>query len=119
MPSSAGSIDSSATGPWPRDTNELAVATRYDELAVAYEATMPVAVLWGPQPQGLQADASITAPYGTASVAWSISGTTLTVNVALPPGTTGQFSAPEGWRCTTRVSRLGSGDHRLVLHSGS
>lgn len=74
-----------------------------------------------PRPGGglTSADACVTTPYGTASVAWSISGTTLTVDVSLPPGTTGRFCAPEGWQRTTDVSRLGSGDHRLVLHSGS
>lgn len=61
----------------------------------------------------------MTTPYGKASVAWSLSDTTLTVDVSLPPGTTGRFRAPEGWRCTTDVGRLGSGDHRLVLHSRS
>ncbi|WP_327725575.1 family 78 glycoside hydrolase catalytic domain [Streptomyces europaeiscabiei] len=65
------------------------------------------------------ADASIVTPYGRASVAWSISGNTLTVDVSLPPGTTGRFSAPEGWRCATEAGRLGSGGHRLLLHSGS
>ncbi|MDX2825409.1 alpha-L-rhamnosidase C-terminal domain-containing protein [Streptomyces ipomoeae] len=58
-------------------------------------------------------------PYGTASVAWSISDTTLTVNVSLPPGTTGRFSPPKGWTCTTAVGRLGSGEHHLLLRSGS
>ncbi|TQE39973.1 alpha-L-rhamnosidase [Streptomyces ipomoeae] len=74
-----------------------------------------------PRPGGelTSADASIATPYGTASVAWSISDTTLTVNVSLPPGTTGRFSPPEGWTCTTAVGRLGSGEHHLLLRSGS
>ncbi|GAB2889093.1 glycoside hydrolase family 78 protein [Streptomyces deserti] len=74
-----------------------------------------------PRPGGTltSARASIATPYGTASVAWSISGTALTVDVTLPPGMTGRFRAPEGWRCTTEVGRLGSGDHHLLLHSGS
>ncbi|WP_425247544.1 family 78 glycoside hydrolase catalytic domain [Streptomyces sp. NEAU-NA10] len=74
-----------------------------------------------PRPGGglTSADASIVTPYGTASVSWSVGGSTLTVDLALPPGTTGRFSAPEGWRCTTAVGRLGSGHHRLVLHPGS
>jgi alpha-L-rhamnosidase len=74
-----------------------------------------------PRPEdGLtSAGASIVTPYGTASVAWSLDGTTLTVDVSLPPGTTGRFSAPEGWRRTTGADRLGSGHHRLLLHSGS
>lgn len=74
-----------------------------------------------PRPGGTltSARASITTPYGTASVAWSIGGTTLTVDVTLPPGTTGRFSAPEGWRYDGEAGRLGSGDHRLLLHSGS
>ncbi|MEU0671957.1 family 78 glycoside hydrolase catalytic domain [Streptomyces sp. NPDC006172] len=73
-----------------------------------------------PRPGGglTSADASIDTPYGTASVAWSVSGATLTVDVSLPPGTTGTFSAPEGWRHTTGAGRLGSGHHSLVLHSG-
>ena len=70
-----------------------------------------------PRPgQGIDsADASIATPYGTASVAWSISGSTLTVDAVLPPGTTGRFSAPEGWRSTQATDRLKSGSHRLVL----
>ncbi|MFH8662352.1 family 78 glycoside hydrolase catalytic domain [Streptomyces afghaniensis] len=74
-----------------------------------------------PRPGGTltSARASIATPYGTASVAWSISGTALTVDVTLPPGTTGRFSAPEAWCCTSEVGRLGSGDHHLLLHSGS
>ncbi|MEV4033659.1 family 78 glycoside hydrolase catalytic domain [Streptomyces umbrinus] len=66
------------------------------------------------------AAASITTPYGKASVAWSISGATMTVDASLPPGTTGHFRVPDGWHSTAgRASRLGSGDHRLILHSGS
>ncbi|MBD9726341.1 family 78 glycoside hydrolase catalytic domain [Streptomyces caniscabiei] len=61
------------------------------------------------------AAASLTTPYGRASVAWSVSGTELTVDVSLPPGTTGRFSAPEGWLGTGEVSRLGAGNHRLIL----
>ncbi|MGW1718316.1 family 78 glycoside hydrolase catalytic domain [Streptomyces sp. NPDC002156] len=61
------------------------------------------------------AEASITTPYGPASVAWSISGDTLTVKAVLPPGTTGLFSAPDGWRCAEAVERLGSGSHLLAL----
>ncbi|MFI5798962.1 alpha-L-rhamnosidase C-terminal domain-containing protein [Streptomyces sp. NPDC051677] len=63
------------------------------------------------------AGASLATPYGTASVDWSLSGTTLTVDVSLPPGTTGRFSTPEGWRCSTQADRLGPGAHRLILHS--
>ncbi|WP_173877733.1 alpha-L-rhamnosidase C-terminal domain-containing protein [Streptomyces sp. 3214.6] len=65
------------------------------------------------------AGASLATPYGTASVDWSLNGTTLTVDVTLPPGTTGRFSAPEGWRCTTQTDPLESGAHRLILHSAS
>jgi alpha-L-rhamnosidase len=74
-----------------------------------------------PRPGGTltSASASIGTPYGTAAVAWSISGTTVTVDISLPPGTTGHVSAPEGWRCPTGVGRLGSGRHHLILHSGS
>ncbi|WP_327731869.1 glycoside hydrolase family 78 protein [Streptomyces sp. NBC_00487] len=61
------------------------------------------------------AEASITTPYGTASVAWSISGDTLTVKAVLPPGTTGRFSPPEGWRCAEAVDGLASGSHLLSL----
>ena len=70
-----------------------------------------------PRPGGglTSAAASLTTPYGRASIAWSVSGTELTVDVSLPPGTTGWFSAPEGWRGTGEVGRLGSGNHRLVL----
>ncbi|MEU9396982.1 family 78 glycoside hydrolase catalytic domain [Streptomyces sp. NPDC048324] len=74
-----------------------------------------------PRPGGglTSAAASIETPYGTASVGWSLSGGALTVDVSLPPGTTGRFSAPDGWHCTFETDRLGSGPHRLVLHSGS
>ncbi|MFE7841979.1 family 78 glycoside hydrolase catalytic domain [Streptomyces sp. NPDC057474] len=61
------------------------------------------------------AEASINTPYGTASVAWSISGNTLTVKAVLPPGTTGRFSAPEGWHCTEDIDGLGSGSHLMSL----
>ncbi|WP_437095752.1 alpha-L-rhamnosidase C-terminal domain-containing protein [Streptomyces sp. enrichment culture] len=72
-----------------------------------------------PRPGGglTSTDASIVTPYGTACVAWSISGDTLTVDISLPPGTTGRFSAPEGWRCPTGVGRLGSCRHHLTLHT--
>jgi len=72
-----------------------------------------------PRPEdGLtSARASIATPYGTASVAWSICGPTLTVDVSLPPGTTGRFTPPGNWRCATEVARLGSGNHRLLLHA--
>ncbi|MER5180973.1 family 78 glycoside hydrolase catalytic domain [Streptomyces sp. NPDC002896] len=74
-----------------------------------------------PRPGGTltSAGASIATPYGTASVAWSISGTTLTVDAVLPPGTTGRFLPPEGWRSTQATSRLGSGSHHMVLHPGT
>ncbi|MDX3457906.1 family 78 glycoside hydrolase catalytic domain [Streptomyces sp. ME02-8801-2C] len=70
-----------------------------------------------PRPGGTitSAEASITTPYGPASVAWSIADSTLTVNAVLPPGTTGQFSAPEGWSGAEAVGRLGSGSHLLTL----
>ncbi|MFI8893881.1 family 78 glycoside hydrolase catalytic domain [Streptomyces paradoxus] len=61
------------------------------------------------------AGASIATPYGTASVAWSVSGDTLTVNAELPPGTTGRFLPPEGLHSAQPVTDLGSGRHRLVL----
>ncbi|GGL04127.1 alpha-L-rhamnosidase [Streptomyces flaveus] len=71
-----------------------------------------------PRPGGTltSAEASIATPYGTASVAWSISDDALTVEAVLPPGTTGRFSTPEGWRSTEAVERLGSGSHLLSLH---
>lgn len=70
-----------------------------------------------PRPGGIltSAEASITTPYGTASVAWSIGDGTLTVEAVLPPGTTGRFDAPEGWCSTEAVGRLGSGSHLLSL----
>ncbi|NEA98759.1 alpha-L-rhamnosidase [Streptomyces sp. SID13726] len=72
-----------------------------------------------PRPGGglTSAEASIETPYGTTSVAWSLDGSALTVAVSLPPGTTGSFLAPEGWRTETATGLLGSGDHRLVLRS--
>ncbi|MER5805417.1 family 78 glycoside hydrolase catalytic domain [Streptomyces mirabilis] len=70
-----------------------------------------------PRPGGTltSAEASINTPYGTASVAWSISGDTLTVKAVVPLGTIGRFSAPEGWRSAGAVERLGSGSHFLSL----
>ncbi|MEU1183173.1 family 78 glycoside hydrolase catalytic domain [Streptomyces sp. NPDC005820] len=74
-----------------------------------------------PRPGGglTSAGASIDTPYGTVSVGWSIGGDALTVDISLPPGTTGRFSAPDGWHCTARPGPLGAGQHRLVLHTGS
>ncbi|MGW1030024.1 family 78 glycoside hydrolase catalytic domain [Streptomyces sp. NPDC002577] len=74
-----------------------------------------------PRPGGTltSAGASIATPYGTASIAWSIGGTTLTVDAVLPPGTTGRFLPPEGWRSMQATSRLGSGSHHLVLRPGT
>ncbi|MCT9137586.1 alpha-L-rhamnosidase [Streptomyces violarus] len=74
-----------------------------------------------PRPGGglTSASASVATPYGMSAVDWSVSGGTLTVNVSLPPGATGRFSAPEGWHSTTAIDRLESGHHRLVLQAGS
>ncbi|MCD7436654.1 alpha-L-rhamnosidase [Streptomyces lincolnensis] len=74
-----------------------------------------------PRPGGTltSAGASIATPYGTASVAWSISSGTLTVNADLPPGTSGRFLPPEGWYSAQTVGGLGSGRHRLVLRPGT
>ncbi|WP_238412653.1 alpha-L-rhamnosidase-related protein [Saccharothrix deserti] len=74
-------------------------------------------VLIAPRPGGglANASASVETEYGTASVAWSISGTTLTVEAELPPGTTGQFVAPDGWSSPEPGGALGSGRHRWVL----
>ncbi|MER6492866.1 family 78 glycoside hydrolase catalytic domain [Streptomyces griseorubiginosus] len=74
-----------------------------------------------PHPGGglASAEASIVTPYGTASVAWATSGSTLTVDISLPPGTTGRFSAPAGWRRPTGIGRLGSGHHHLTLNANS
>ncbi|WP_286259040.1 alpha-L-rhamnosidase [Streptomyces graminofaciens] len=100
-----------------------AVAAWLYQSVVGLRATAPGyrTVDIGPHPGGglTSADASIVTPYGTAAVAWAISGNTLTVDISLPPGTTGRFSAPEGWRCPTGGGRLGSGRHQLTLHAGS
>ncbi|MEU3937688.1 family 78 glycoside hydrolase catalytic domain [Streptomyces sp. NPDC029044] len=61
------------------------------------------------------AAASIATPYGTASVTWSVSGGTLTVDAELPPGTTGRFLPPEHLHSAQPVTDLVSGRHRLVL----
>ncbi|KDN73476.1 hydrolase [Streptomyces olindensis] len=63
------------------------------------------------------ARAAIATPYGTASVAWSVDGGTLTVHADLPPGTTGRFLPPEGWESAQPLMDLGSGRHRLRLHA--
>ncbi|MFF9035643.1 alpha-L-rhamnosidase C-terminal domain-containing protein [Streptomyces sp. NPDC014892] len=65
------------------------------------------------------AEASIATPYGIASVAWSLSDDTLTVRAVLPPGTTGRFSAPEGWQPAEAVGELASGSHQLSLRPSS
>ncbi|WP_045555530.1 alpha-L-rhamnosidase [Streptomyces sp. FxanaA7] len=65
------------------------------------------------------AEASVVTPYGTASVAWSIGDDTLTVRAVLPPGTTGRFSAPDGWRPAEPVGELASGSHLLSLRPAS
>jgi alpha-L-rhamnosidase len=72
-----------------------------------------------PRPGGglTSASTSIVTPYGTAAVAWSVGGSTLTVDISLPPATAGTFSAPDGWRCPTGIGRLGSGRHHLTLHA--
>ncbi|ELP67795.1 family 78 glycoside hydrolase catalytic domain [Streptomyces turgidiscabies] len=72
-----------------------------------------------PHPGGTitSADTSIITPYGMASVAWAISGGSLTVDAVLPPGTTGRFLPPEGWHSAQATNRLGSGNHRLVLRA--
>ncbi|MFF4357662.1 family 78 glycoside hydrolase catalytic domain [Streptomyces sp. NPDC001604] len=74
-----------------------------------------------PHPGGAltSAEASVDTPYGTASVAWAISDSTLTVDAVLPPGTTGRFLPPEGWHSAQAAGRLGSGSHHLVLHPRS
>ncbi|MEV3914663.1 family 78 glycoside hydrolase catalytic domain [Streptomyces canus] len=74
-----------------------------------------------PRPGGTltSAEASITTPYGPASVAWSLSDSTLAVNAVLPPGTTGRFLPPEGWHSTQATRLLGSGSHHLVLRPGT
>jgi alpha-L-rhamnosidase len=71
-----------------------------------------------PHPGGglTSASASITTPYGLASVAWSITGTTLTVEVLLPPGASGTLRPPEGWKSTVNTETLQSGRHRLILN---
>ncbi|MDX3511802.1 alpha-L-rhamnosidase C-terminal domain-containing protein [Streptomyces caniscabiei] len=65
------------------------------------------------------AEASVVTPYGTASVAWSIGDDTLTVRAVLPPGTTGRFSAPDGWQPAEPVGELASGSHLLSLSPAS
>ncbi|CCH88402.1 Alpha-L-rhamnosidase [Modestobacter italicus] len=74
-------------------------------------------VLVAPQPGGglTRAAASIETEYGPASVGWSTDGATLTVDVTLPPGTTGRFAVPAGWSPQQPVALLGSGQHTLLL----
>ncbi|MFE3857282.1 family 78 glycoside hydrolase catalytic domain [Streptomyces griseorubiginosus] len=74
-------------------------------------------VEFAPHPGGglTSAGASIESPYGTVSVDWSLDGDTLTVDVSLPPGTVGRFTAPSGWHQSGEVGPLGSGRHHLVL----
>ncbi|WP_406437305.1 glycoside hydrolase family 78 protein [Streptomyces sp. NBC_01613] len=97
-----------------------AVAAWLYEAVAGLRATAPGhrTIEIAPRPGGelTSGAASISTPYGTASVAWSIHGTALTVDAALPPGTTGRFLPPEGWHSTTPIGLLGSGHHRMVLN---
>jgi alpha-L-rhamnosidase len=74
-----------------------------------------------PQPGGglARASAAIETEYGRASVGWSLTGPVLTVDVELPPGTTGRFTTPAGWSSAEPVAELGSGHHSVVLTQGA
>jgi alpha-L-rhamnosidase len=70
-----------------------------------------------PQPGGGLTDASaaIDTEYGLASVRWSIDGSTMTVDVVLPPASTGDLVVPAGWSPEVAPSTLSSGRHRIRL----
>jgi alpha-L-rhamnosidase len=48
-------------------------------------------------------------------VGWVLDGPVLTVDVELPPGTSGQFAVPAGWAAEQPVPPPGSGRHSVVL----
>jgi alpha-L-rhamnosidase len=60
-----------------------------------------------PGPGITSAAATHETPYGTAAVSWTVEGTTFTVDVTVPPGTTAEISLPDG----TDVIEVGSGRH--------
>lgn len=74
-----------------------------------------------PQPGGSLTDASaaIDTEYGLASVSWSIDGSTMTVDVVLPPASTGDLVVPAGWSPEVAPSTLSSGRHRIRLSGPS
>ena len=73
-------------------------------------------ILLAPHPGPLhRAAASIDTEYGTASIDWSVTGSTCSIDVVLPPGTTGRFDTPAGWGVDRPVGTLGSGRHTVVL----
>jgi alpha-L-rhamnosidase len=76
-------------------------------------------IRFAPQPGGdlTSASAKIHTPYGEASIAWSRDGSSMLVDVVLPPGTSGRFVAPPGWSAAEQIGTLQSGQHHFVLKS--
>jgi alpha-L-rhamnosidase len=75
-------------------------------------------VLFAPRPGGglTYASASVSTPYGHTSIDWTLSGRELRVSIELPPGATGEFSAPPEFRSAAgeRSVALASGTHRIA-----
>lgn len=75
-------------------------------------------ILFAPRPGGglSHASAAIDTAYGPAGINWRLDGDRLRVELTIPPGARGRFSAPPGWTpVAPLLPRLGSGLHTLVL----
>jgi alpha-L-rhamnosidase len=56
------------------------------------------------------ASATHETPYGTAAVAWQLTGTEFTLDVTVPPNTTAEISLPNG----SEPVSVGSGQHSFT-----
>ena len=68
-------------------------------------------IRFAPQPGGglTHARAAIDTPYGTASIAWHLEASDLTIDLEIPPGARGVLEAPAGW--SGESGMLASGTH--------
>ena len=72
-------------------------------------------VVFRPRPGGTitHAEARLQTPRGEAGIRWELKNDTLEVDVTVPAGAKGRFSAPEGF--VAEGGELGAGTHRIVL----
>jgi alpha-L-rhamnosidase len=72
-------------------------------------------VVFRPRPGGsiTHAEAQLSTPRGQAGIRWALKKGTLEVEVMVPEGAKGRFSAPEGF--SGEGGELAAGVHRLVL----